>query len=109
METILFAFVGLLCLMMGVRVIFAEEQTKVFNKRNIPVTDVKKYNRACGGLIIGFGAAAEITLFFMFRAEGWLGYVFTLGLIVEAMLVVSIYSRVERHFIQKRDSGKKSI
>lgn len=102
MGTILLSFVGLLCLMLGVRVFCAEEQTKIFNKRPIKVTDVKKYNRACGSLIIGFGVAAEITLYIMIRTSGWISSAFTLGIIAEAVIVMFIYNKIERHFIQKK-------
>lgn len=102
METILFAFVGLLCLMLGVRVFCAEEQNKIFNKRPIKVTDVKKYNHVCGVLIIGYGVAAEITLYFLFGSKGWVSTVLTLAIVAESIILVAIYNMVERKFIVKR-------
>ena len=71
MATILFIFVGALCLLQGTKTFWAEERNTVFNKRPIQVTDVKKYNHFCGGLIIGFGVVAEITLYFMMATTGW--------------------------------------
>lgn len=102
MSTILMAFVGLLCLFLGIRVFCAEERTKVFNKRSIQVTDVKKYNHVCGVMIIGFGVVAEITIYFMVYSEGWISTLLTLGIIVEAFLLTALYSVVERKFIKQR-------
>jgi len=101
MEIILFAFVGIMCLMLGVRVFCAEEQTKVFNKRFLPLKDVKKYNQICGGLIVGFGVVAELTIYFMFRTDGWISSLLTVGIIVEAVLLMFIYSKIERKMIKK--------
>lgn len=102
MSTILFVFVGMMCLMLGVRVFFAEERTKVFNKRPITVLDVRKYNRACGALILGFGAVAEITIYFMIYSKGWISSLFTFGIVVEAVLVMVIYSIIEKKYIKKQ-------
>lgn len=101
MATILFAFVGLMCLMLGVRVFCAEERTKVFNKRPITVKDVKKYNRICACLIFGFGLVAEITIYFMVYSKGWISGLFTLGIIVEAVITMIIYNFIERRCIQQ--------
>lgn len=101
MDLILLVFVGLLCLMLGVRVYCAEERNRIFNKRSIVVKDEKKYNRICGGLIIGFGVVAEITLYFMFQSEGWLGSLLTIAIIVEAFVLVAIYNQVERKCIKR--------
>ncbi|MBQ2802920.1 MAG: hypothetical protein IJF07_03380 [Lachnospiraceae bacterium] len=102
METVLFVFVGALCLMMGVRVFFAEEQNRIFTKYPIRVTDVKKYNRLCGALIIGFGIVAEITIYFMVYTDGIVSTLCTLGIIVEALIVVGIYRLIEKKLVQKR-------
>ncbi|MBO5337314.1 MAG: hypothetical protein J6A94_09335 [Lachnospiraceae bacterium] len=98
MEAILFAFIGAMCLMLGVRVFCAEEQNKIFTKYPIQVTDVKKYNQACGILIIGFGIVAEITLYFMISSEGLLSTLFTLGIIIEALITMVIYRQIEKKF-----------
>lgn len=102
MDTILLVFVGVLCLWVGMKTLTSEERNTVFNKRPIEVVDVKKYNQFCGWLVIGFGVAAEITIYGMCRAEGWLSGLFTIILIAEALLVVVIYSKVEFKMLKKR-------
>lgn len=99
---ILLVFVAVLCLYVGMKVISSEERNKVFNKRPIEVKDVKKYNIACGILVIGFGVAAEITIFFMISTTGWVSTVLTLLLIVEAFIVVLIYNQIEKKMIKMR-------
>lgn len=101
MDTILFVFIGMMCLMLGMRVFCAEEQNKVFNKRKLPLTDVKKYNHLCGALIIGFGVVAEITIYFMITSEGIASGLFTLAIIVEAVITMVIYSQIEKRMSQK--------
>lgn len=101
MDTILFVFIGAMCLMLGVRVFCAEEQNKIFNKRNLPLKDVKKYNHFCGALIIGFGVVAEITIYFMVFTEGIASGLFTLAIIAEAVLVMVIYYQIEKRMIRK--------
>ena len=101
MDIILFVFIGMMCLMLGMRVFNAEEQNKVFNKRKLPLKDVKKYNHLCGALIIGFGVVAEITIYFMVLSEGIVSGLFTLAIVVEAVLTMVIYSRIEKKMIQK--------
>jgi hypothetical protein len=100
MGTILMSFVGILCLLLGVRVIYAEERNTVFNKRSIVVKDIKKYNHICGGLIIGFGVAAEITIYFMLQTEGLVSTLLTLAIIVEAVLLSLIYQKIEKHCLK---------
>lgn len=102
METILFIFVGLGCLMLGTKVIGAEQRNKIFNKRPIEVTDVKMYNRLCGALIIGFGVVAEITLYFMVYTEGIVSTLCTMGIIVEAVLVMIVYNMIEKKMLKRR-------
>ena len=102
MATVLFIFVGALCLLQGTKTFWAEERNTVFNKRPIQVTDVKKYNHFCGGLIIGFGVVAEITLYFMMATTGWVSTVLTLALIGECFLVSLIYGKMEIKFLKKR-------
>lgn len=104
MDTILFIFIGMMCLMMGVRVYCAEERTKVFNKRHLPIEDkedIKKYNHFCGGLILGFGAVAEVTAYFMVITTGLVTTLCTLGIIVEAFITVNIYAQYEKKLIKK--------
>lgn len=110
MDTILFVFIGMMCLMMGVRVYCAEERTKVFNKRHLPIEDkedIKKYNHFCGGLILGFGVVAEITAYFMVVTTGLVSTLCTLGIIVEAFVTVTIYSKYEQRLIKKVQESRK--
>lgn len=102
MATILFVFVGVLCLSLGIRVFCAQERNKIFNKRPIEVTDVKKYNRLCGALIIGFGAAAEVTIFFMVYTQGFVSTLCTLAMIAEAVIVMILYGQIEKKMLKKR-------
>jgi len=99
---ILLVFVAVLCMYVGMRVLSSEERNKVFNKRPIEVKDVKKYNQACGFLVLGFGVVAEITLFFMVYNTGWISTVMTLLLIVEAYIVILIYNQIERKMLKPR-------
>ena len=102
MDTILFVFIGMMCLMLGMRVYSSEEQNKVFNKRSLQLTDVKKYNHLCGVLIIGFGIVAEVTIYFMITCTGIVSTLCTVGIIVEAIVTMAIYSQIEKRMIQKR-------
>lgn len=99
---ILLVFVAVLCLYVGMKVLSSEERNKVFNKRPIEVVDVKKYNKFCGFLVIGFGVVAEITLFLMISTTGWVSSLLTLLLIPEAYLVLLIYSKIERKMLKPR-------
>ena len=99
---ILLAFVAILCLYVGMKVFCSEERNKVFNKRPIEVVDVKKYNRACGFLIFGFTAVAEVTLFFMISTTGWISTLLTFLLIAEAYLIVVIYNQIEKRMLKRR-------
>lgn len=101
MDTLFMLFLGILCLALGVRVFCAEEQTKVFNKRNLPLTDVKKYNQLCGALIVGFGVVGEITFYFMLLGGGvWASFA-TIPIIVEAVFVMILYNKIEKKMIRK--------
>ena len=102
METILFVFIGMGCLMLGVRVFCAEERNKIFNKRPIEVTDVKKYNQLCGALIIGFGIVAVVTVYFMVYTSGIVSTLCTIGVIVEAFIVMFIYGLIEKKLLKRR-------
>lgn len=102
MDMILFVFVGVMCLYVGVKILSSSERNKVFNKRPIEVVDVKKYNRYCGILVIGFGVAAEITMYFMVITTGFASMGLTLLLIAEACLVVLIYNKIEARLLKKR-------
>lgn len=102
METMLFVFIGAMCLMLGVKVFWAEEPNKVFTKQKLQFTDVKLYNKLCGALIIGFGVVADITIYFMVTTEGLMSTLFTLVIIVEAVLTMVIYSFIEKKCVVKK-------
>lgn len=101
LEIIIFLFVGFLCFSQGIKVYQMEELNKVFTKYPIRVTDVKKYNQFCGKLMIGFGVAAELTLFAMSSSRGWVSLSFTALIIVEAIVIVKIYRKGEKKFLKK--------
>ncbi len=102
MDLILLIFVAGLCANVAAKILNSEERNKVFNKRPIEVVDVKKYNKMCGILVIGFGAAAEIILFISILFGGWISLVCTLALIGEAVLVMFIYNKIEIKMLKKR-------
>lgn len=101
MDLLFMLFLGIICLALGVRVFCAEEQTKVFNKRKLPLTDVKKYNQLCGALIVGFGVVAEITFYAMLASGGIFASIVTVPIIVEAVIVVFLYNRIEKKMVRK--------
>ncbi len=101
-DGIIFAFVGIMCLYVAIKTFSSPERNKVFNKRPIDVVDVKKYNRFCGCLILGFGFVAEITILLMISTSGIVSVLCTAGVILEAMLVVFIYNKLELRFLKKR-------
>ncbi len=101
MDTMIMVFVGVMCLMLGMRVFAAEEQNKIFVKYPLKVKDVKKYNQACGALIIGFGIVAELTLMLMVSTEGIVSTICTFAVIVEALLVMVIYRQIEKSMMIK--------
>lgn len=102
MDGILFIFVGIMCLYVAVKTFSSPERNKVFNKRPIDVVDVKKYNQFCGVLILGFGLVAELTIVAMTLTTGIVSTLCTVGIIVEAILVVYIYQKLELRFLKKR-------
>lgn len=102
MNMILFAFIGIMCLYVGIRILCSEERNKVYNKRPIEVVDVKKYNQFCGWLTIGFGVVADLTLLLLGNRTDWLSILCSVLLIVEAVIVVKIYVKVEFKMLKKR-------
>ncbi len=102
MNLLIFAFVGIMCFYNGVKILCSEERNTIYNKRPIEVVDVKKYNKFCGWLTIIFGVVAEITIFFMGILPGWGSVLCTVLLIVEAVVVVKIYVKVEFKMLKKR-------
>ena len=103
MDIIIFLFVGAICFPAGIKILTSEERNKVFNKYHIEVEDVKKYNKVCGWLVIGFGVAAELTLYLGSIIQGWYSILLTLGLILEAVIVMKIYGIIEKKMIKKED------
>ncbi len=101
LEIILFLVVGYMCFSKGVKTYQMEEQNKVFSRYPLRVTDVKKYNQFCGKLMIGYGVAAVITMFAMTFFEGWINVVLVLSIIVEAYILMIIYRKGEKKFMQK--------
>lgn len=102
MDLILFIFVGVMCFSAGAKILSSEERNKVFNKYHLEVVDVKKYNKACGWLVIGFGVAAELTLYLGSIIQGWYSIFFTLALVVEAVIVMKIYRKIETKMTKKQ-------
>lgn len=102
MNMVIFAFIGIMCMYVGVKILCSEERNKVYNKRPIEVVDVKKYNQFCGWLTIGFGVVADLTVFLMGSFTGWLSVLCSVLLILEAVAVVKIYNKVEFKMLKKR-------
>lgn len=102
MDVIILVFVGIMCAYAAVTVFNSKERTQIFNSRPIEVTDVKKYNRFCGHLIIGFGVAVEITIFIAFALGGIVSLICTIVIALEAFLVLKIYSKNEAKMLKKR-------
>lgn len=95
MGLILLVIIGVMCIGQGVRAYSSEEQNRIFTRYPIKVKDVKEYNKFCGALMIGFGIAAEITLFIMLNTTGILSTLLTLAVIAEAFIVLFIYRKKE--------------
>ncbi len=97
---VLYVAIGFICIMAGMRVFMDEEQTKVFNKRKLSLKDVKAYNHACGILVWGFGAVAEVTCYICLHSEGLWANLMPLYILVEAVILMQIYFRVEKNNIK---------
>lgn len=102
MDTIIFLLIALLCVHAAAQIFNCEERNKVFNKRPLEVVDVKKYNKYCGILTLAFGGVAELTLFAAKMFGGWISLLSTVLLILEAVLVMVIYNKIERKLMKKR-------
>ena len=89
-----------ICIMAGMKIFMDEEQTRVFNKRKLPLKDVKAYNRACGKLVWGFGVVAVITCYLCISSEGIWANLMPLYILVEAIVLMQIYNRVEKKSIK---------
>lgn len=102
MNVILLLFIGGMCMYVGGKILSSDERNKVFNKYPIQVEDVKKYNRFCAALVIGFGVVAEITMFIASVSNGLVSFLLTLLLLVEAVIVMKIYNKGEKKMLKKR-------
>lgn len=102
MDMLVLTFVGIMCAYVAIQIFSSEERNQVFNKRPIEVADVKKYNRFCGFLVIGFGLAVEATLFLGFLLGGIVSLISTVAIIAEAFLVLRIYAGYEKKVLKKR-------
>lgn len=102
MNLVLLIFIGGMCMYVGGKILSSEERNKVFNRYPIQVEDVKKYNRFCAALVIGFGVVAEITMFIASVSTTWINLLCTGLLIVEAAIVMKIYSKGEKKMLKKR-------
>lgn len=102
MSFFIFVFIGCTCMYVGAKILSSEERNKVFNKFPIQVEDVKKYNRFCAILVIGFGVVAELTMFCSYITGGLVSIIFTLLLIVEAYITMKIYNKGEKKMLKKR-------
>ena len=102
MDVIIMVFVGLTCAMVASRIFRSKDRNKIFNERPIEVEDVKKYNRFCGFLVIGFGVVAEITILIAVAFGGMISIICTVAIVIEAFAVMKIYSKNERKMLKKR-------
>ena len=72
----------------------------MFNKRNLPLKDVKEYNHFCGKLIYGFGVAASLTMLMTMLGIGWMRIAGCVLLIIEAFMLLKYYGKKEITFLQ---------
>ena len=82
--------------------IFRMIRSKFKREGLFEVEDVKKYNRFCGGLVIGFGIVAEITIFIACAFGGIVTIICTIAIAVEAFIVMKIYNKNEIKMLKKR-------
>lgn len=102
MDFIVLLSIGALCAYVAGKILSSDERNKIFNKYSIQVKDVKKYNHFCAALVIGFGVAAEITMFLANITTGLVRFGLTLLLVVEAVIVMKIYNKGEKKMLKKR-------
>lgn len=100
MDVILLVVVMGICFTQGYNAYNCEKQNKVFNKRNLPLKDVKEYNHFCGKLIYGFGIVATLTMMLMLSGNAWLSLLGCVLLLIEAFLLMKIYSKKEIEFLR---------
>lgn len=102
MDIVIMVFVAVMCAMAATKIFRSKERNRIFNERPIEVVDVKKYNRFCGFLVIGFGVVAEITIFIAFAFGGIVIIPCTIAIAVEAFAVMKIYGKNEAKMLKKR-------
>ena len=102
MDIVILVIVGITCAYVSAGIFNSKECNKVFNKKPIEVEDIRKYNRACGFLVIGFGGASEITFFLGFCFGQITSAIAPIVLIVEAAIVLKIYESIEKKHLKKR-------
>ena len=96
MGVILVMVVIAVCFVQGYNAYHCETQNKVFNKRNLPLKDVKAYNQFCGKLIYVFGFIASLTMIMTSDIGGWVGCIL---LLLESFAMVKYYSKKEITFL----------
>ena len=96
MGVILVMVVIAVCFTQGYNAYHCEKQNKVFNKRNLPLKDVKAYNQFCGKLIYVFGFIASLTMIMTSGIGGWVGCIL---LLLESFAMVKYYSKKEITFL----------
>jgi len=102
MDIIIYVFAVGLCFTQGYNAYTCEKQTKIFNKRDLPLKDVKEYNHFCGKLIYGFGFAAMITFGMMvISSSAIIAILGPILLIAEAVALIKIYSKNEIKYIRQ--------
>ncbi len=101
MDVIFFMIIGGVCFVQGYNAYTCKEQTKVFNKINLPLKDVQEYNHFCGKLIYGFGIGALLIYTVMVFTPGWGDLVCAALLVLEAYALVKLYSKNEKKFIKQ--------
>lgn len=102
MDVVILVFVAGMCAYAAASIFNSKERNRIFNSRPIEVEDVKKYNWFCGFLVIGFGVAAEITIFIAVAFGGIVSMICTVAIAVEAFIVMKIYIKNEAKMLKKR-------
>ena len=100
MDAIILGIIMAICFIQGHNAYNSETQTKLFNKRNLPLKDVKAYNQFCGKLIYAFGVMATLTVMLMTSGSAIASMAGCILLIVEALVMVKYYSKKEITFLR---------
>lgn len=101
MDVFFYVLIGGICFVQGYNAYTCEKQTKLFNKRNLPLKDVKEYNHFCGKLVYGFGVAAVLTMILVPLIPYVGSILCTVVLIIEAYALTKIYSKNELKFFSR--------